>query len=75
MKRIIAGAIIALPLAIASIPTSASALEVIVNPRLHASQGRPEFIARGRHRVYIRGHWEQTRRGRRWVPAHYEYRY
>ncbi len=73
MKRIIAGIIVALPLAIASIPTSA--LEVIVNPRLHTSQGRPEFVTRGRHRVYIRGHWEQTRRGRRWVPAHYKYKY
>jgi hypothetical protein len=62
IKRIIAGIIVALPLAIASIPTSASALEVIVNPRVHASQGRPVFVAR-RHRVYIRGHWEQTRRG------------
>ncbi|MBD2606175.1 hypothetical protein H6G81_16985 [Scytonema hofmannii FACHB-248] len=76
MKRIIAGIIVALPLAIASIPTSASALEVIVNPRVHASQGRPVYVARGRQqrRVYIPGHWERTRQGRRWVRAHYEYR-
>ena len=75
MKRIIAGVIVALPLAIASIPTSASALKVIVNPRVHTSQGRPVFVARGRQRrVLIPGHWQRTRQGRRWVPAQYEYR-
>ncbi len=74
MKRMIAGIILTLPLAIAVLPTQqASAESVIVNPHFHTQASKPTFIARGR-RVLVRGHWERTRHGRPWVPAHYEYR-
>ena len=35
MKRIIAGAALALPLGIASLPSQAWAFEVIINPHVH----------------------------------------
>ncbi len=74
MKKIIAGAMLALPLAITSVPTKASALEVIVNPHVHNSQSAPVLIARARHKVFIRAHWEGSGRHRHWVPGHWEWR-
>jgi len=74
IKRIVVGVILALPLAIAALPTQqASASEVIVNPHFQSLGAKPTFIARGR-REFVRGHWEHTRHGRRWVSGHYEYR-
>jgi hypothetical protein len=77
MKRIIAGLIIALPLAIASIPTQASALEINIGPRVQRPVVRPVPTVRVRERNqrrWVPGYWERTRNQRRWVPAHYEYR-
>lgn len=80
MKRFLAGIIIALPLAIASIPTSASAIEVLINPRVRNVNPRvrnaPRPIRRDvrARRVLVPAHWERTRQGRRWVPAQYQYR-
>ena len=51
MKRIIAGAALALPLAIAFLPSQASAFEVIINPHVH------------HERRWVAGHWEH-RHGR-----------
>jgi len=74
MKRMIAGAILALPFAVAALPTQqASASEIIANPHFHTQTSRPTLVAR-RHRVWVPGHWERTRHGRRWVAGHYEYR-
>ncbi len=74
LKRMIFGAIVTLPLTIATLPTQqASASEVMINPHFQSLSAKPTFIARGR-RVWVRGHWERTHHGRRWVPPHYEYR-
>jgi len=74
LKRIVLGAIVTLPLTIATLSTQqASALQVIVNPQAHAQASRPTLIAL-KHRVRIAGHWQGTGRNRKWIPAHYEYR-
>ncbi|MFL9451321.1 MULTISPECIES: YXWGXW repeat-containing protein [Nostocales] len=74
MKPIIAGTLLALPFAIASIPTQqASALEVIVNPRVHRAPA-PVVISRRVERQrqrWIPGHWERRRNGRVWIPGRY----
>ncbi|BAY76510.1 hypothetical protein NIES25_29620 [Nostoc linckia NIES-25] len=68
MKRILIGTLLALPLAIASLPSQASAAKIIVRPEVH----RPNVVRRPViHQKLIPGHWEKTRHGRRWVPAHY----
>ncbi|MBW4631141.1 MAG: YXWGXW repeat-containing protein [Iphinoe sp. HA4291-MV1] len=72
MKRIIAGTLVALPLAIASIPTQASALEVLVNPHVRRSPVREVVVGRAERRRWIRGHWERRHNRRVWVPGHYE---
>lgn len=75
MKRIIAGAIAAIPL-MTTFATIASASEVIVHPGFHSvASTKPEFIARARHRVYVPGRWEYINHHRTYVKAHYEYRY
>ncbi|KOP25124.1 hypothetical protein AMR41_17065 [Hapalosiphon sp. MRB220] len=74
MKRIIAGALLALPLAVLALPTQqASALEIKLGDS-HNHRREEISRARAKHRVYVPAHWERTNRGRRWVPAHYEYR-
>lgn len=75
MKRIIIGAILTtLPLTMTTLSTEqASASEVNVNPHVQSLTSKPTLIAY-RRRVYVRGHWERTRFGRRWVPGHYVYR-
>jgi hypothetical protein len=58
---------LALPLAITSLslPTKASAFDIIV---------RPDAPVLTDHRVWVPGHWDYTRFGRRyWVPGHYDY--
>ena len=74
IKRIVVGVILALPLAIAALPTQqASAESVIVNPHFHTQASRPTLIA-VRHRVRIAGHWQGSGRYRKWISTHYEYR-
>ena len=75
MKRFLAGIIIALPLAIASIPTSASAIEIIVNPRVRNAPRpiRREVIVNPRVRYAPRPIRRDVRANRRvLVPAHWE---
>ncbi|MEH1895767.1 MULTISPECIES: hypothetical protein [unclassified Nostoc] len=67
MKRIFVGTLLALPLIIGSLPSQASAAEIVVRPGVQ----RHNVISRYVHKKLIPGHWERTRYGRRWVPAHY----
>ncbi|MBH8563687.1 hypothetical protein I8748_16060 [Nostoc sp. CENA67] len=84
MKRIIIGALLALPIAIASLPSQASAAEIIVRPNVvnrrvvqrevvnRRRVVRPVVNRRVVRQRLIPGHWERTRNGRRyWVPARY----
>ncbi|MEH2160456.1 MAG: hypothetical protein V7K38_05285 [Nostoc sp.] len=68
MKRILIGTLLALPLIIGSLPSQASAAEIIVRPGV---QRHNVFARHVVHKKLIPGHWERTRHGRRWVPAHY----
>ena len=72
MKRIIAGAVLALPLVIASLPSQASALEVIINP--HHSYPSRVVDRRDEHdeRRWVPGHWEHRHGDRVWIRGHYE---
>lgn len=72
MKKIIVGTMLALPLAVTSLATKASA--EIINPHVHRLASRPVIVARARHKVYIPAHWEGTGRHRHRVPGHYEWR-
>ena len=74
MKRIIAGAIVAIPL-MTTFATKESASEVIVNPGLHSVASKPQLIARSKHRVLVPGHWTYVNHRRVYVKPHYEYRY
>jgi hypothetical protein len=74
MKRIIAGAIIALPL-LTTFATKASAEEIIIRSGVRPVEYRHEYIARARHRVFIPGHWEYRGHHRQWVAGRYEWRY
>ncbi|MDF5740021.1 MULTISPECIES: hypothetical protein [unclassified Nostoc] len=75
MKRILLGTLLALPFAISSLPSQASAAEILVRPNVHtvAVVHKP-VIARFQKKL-IPAHWERVRRGNRWVkvrvPAHY----
>ncbi|AVH67877.1 hypothetical protein CDG77_05010 [Nostoc sp. 'Peltigera membranacea cyanobiont' 213] len=68
MKRIFVGTLLALPLIIGSLPSQASAAEIIVRPGVQRHNVVSRYVV---HKKLIRGHWERTRSGRRWVPAHY----
>ncbi|MBW4626353.1 MAG: hypothetical protein KME49_12840 [Brasilonema octagenarum HA4186-MV1] len=72
MKKIIVGTLLALPLAIASIPTQASALEIRVDPGFHARPVRQEVIAsRYDRRRWVPAHWERRNGRRVWIRGHY----
>ncbi|MBD2614637.1 MAG: YXWGXW repeat-containing protein [Nostoc sp. ZfuVER08] len=68
MKRILIGMLLALPLAVASFPSQASAAKIVVIPTVHKPKVAPRPVIRQK---LIPGHWEKTPHGRRWVPAHY----
>ena len=83
IKRILAGAALLLPFAVTSIPSQASALQVIVNPHGHNLPAqiiakKPPQVRRyappAKKKVLVRGHWEKTNHGRKWVAAHYVYK-
>jgi hypothetical protein len=80
MKRIIAGLMIVLPLAVTSVPQEASALEININSPVQRRVQRPvRPVVRVKERQldqrrWVPGYWERTRNQRRWVPGHYEYR-
>lgn len=69
MKGILVGTLLALPLAISSLPSQASAAEIIVRPNVYryGIVHRPVF-ARFERR-FIPAHWETIRRGNRWVKV------
>lgn len=75
IKQILISTALLLPFTLTSIPSQASALEVIVNS--HAHNTTVSKIARKppvKKKILIPGHWEKTNHGRKWVPAHYVYR-
>lgn len=83
IKRILARAALLLPFAVTSIPSQASALQVIVNPHGHNLPAqiiakKPPQVRRyappAKKKVLVRGHWEKTNHGRKWVAAHYVYK-
>ncbi|MHC5599098.1 MAG: hypothetical protein ACYTXC_24665 [Nostoc sp.] len=75
MKRIILGTLLALPFAISSLPSQASAAEVIVRPDAHTfAVARTQVVARYQRRL-IPAHWETVRRGHRWVKVRVPARY
>ena len=76
MKRILIGALLALPLSIASVETPASAQNIIIRTNNRSVVRRPVVRRPVVRRQVIRqrlvfGYWQQTRYGRRWVPARY----
>ncbi|MFN6568333.1 hypothetical protein [Dendronalium sp. ChiSLP03b] len=77
MKRILIGALLALPLALASFPSQASAAKIVVRPVVKPKVVHRPVVRRPVvHRPVVRqrlipGHWENTRNGRHWVPARY----
>ncbi|MEH1937609.1 MAG: hypothetical protein V7L14_28650 [Nostoc sp.] len=75
MKRILLGALLALPFAISSLPSQASAAEIIVRPNIHnvAVVHKP-LLARYQRKL-IPAHWETVRRGKRWVKVRVPARY
>lgn len=83
IKQILAGAALLLPFAVTSIPSQASALQVIVNS--HGVNRPAQIIAEkprqvrrytppAKRKVLVSAHWEKTNHGRKWVAAHYVYR-
>ncbi|MEH1765963.1 MAG: hypothetical protein V7K76_00360 [Nostoc sp.] len=75
IKQILAGAVLLLPFAVTSIPSQASASQVIVNP--HSPNRPAQIIAKKppvKKKVLVPAHWEKTSHGRKWVAAHYIYK-
>ncbi|MEH1910727.1 MAG: hypothetical protein V7L05_14710 [Nostoc sp.] len=83
IKQILAGAALLLPFAVTSIPSQASAFQVIVNPHglnrpAQTIAQKPPQVKRhappAKKKVLVPGHWEKTNHGRKWVAAHYVYK-
>ncbi|MEH1855531.1 MAG: hypothetical protein V7L11_28580 [Nostoc sp.] len=75
MKRILLGALLALPFAISSLPSQASAAELIVRPDVHrVAVVRKPVVARYQRKL-IPAHWQTVRRGNRWVKVRVPARY
>ena len=72
MKRPIASAILALPLAITALTAQANA--ATPGHWENGPHGRVWVAQQYNHRVWVPAHWENTRRGRVWVQGHYENR-
>ncbi|MEH1769715.1 hypothetical protein [Nostoc sp.] len=75
MKRILLGALLALPFAISSLPSQASAAELIVRPDVHRVAVVHKPVVARYQRKLIRAHWETVRRGNRWVKIRVPARY
>ncbi|MEH1808379.1 MAG: hypothetical protein ACYTXT_23835 [Nostoc sp.] len=82
IKQILAGAVLLLPFAVTSIPSQASASQVIINP--HSPNRPAQIIAKKppqikrytppvKKKVLVPAHWEKTNHGRKWVAAYYIY--
>ncbi|MEH2212999.1 hypothetical protein [Nostoc sp.] len=75
MKRILLATLLALPFAISSLPSQASAAEIIVRPNVHrAAFVRRPVVVRYQRKL-IPAHWETVRRGNRWVKVRVPARY
>ncbi|MDM9383183.1 hypothetical protein QUB80_21035 [Chlorogloeopsis sp. ULAP01] len=83
IKQIIAGVMLTLPFAVISLPTEASASELIARKHIHRSQGRARVVVPARRRVVVPARRRvvvpQARRRvvvptrrRVWVPARWE---
>ncbi|WP_334949275.1 hypothetical protein [Nostoc sp.] len=70
MKRILLGTLLALPFVISSLPSQASAAEIIARPSVH----KPVIVARV-HQKFIPTYYKTVRRGHKLVkvrvPGHY----
>ncbi|OKH39561.1 hypothetical protein FACHB389_07915 [Nostoc calcicola FACHB-389] len=76
MKRILLGTLLALPFAIASLPSQASAAQIIVKPNVHKSVVvRKPVVAPRYQRKLIPAHWETVRRGNKLVKIRVPARY
>lgn len=75
MKRILASILLALPIAITSLPSQVSAAEIIVRPNGH-SQRTVIIGQRGDRQIGQRGDRYRVIRNRnvrqRWIPGHWE---
>ncbi|MBD2302536.1 hypothetical protein H6G80_24145 [Nostoc sp. FACHB-87] len=79
MKRILAGALLALPLSIFAVENQASAAPVIIKRdnyrtvvvRKPAAR-KPVVVRKVVRQRWVPAHWERTPRGRRWVTGRYE---
>ncbi|MBH8565863.1 hypothetical protein I8748_27470 [Nostoc sp. CENA67] len=74
MKRILLGTLLALPFAISSFPSQASAAQIIAKPNVHKVAVVRKPVVRYQRKL-IPAHWETVRRGNNWVrirvPARY----
>ncbi len=75
MKRILLGTLLALPFAISSLPSQASAAEMIIRPNLHQAGFVHKTVVARFQRKFIPAHWEKVRRGNRWVKVRVPARY
>ena len=75
MKRILLGTLLALPFAISSLPSQASAAEIIVRPNVHRTVIVHKPVVARFQRKLIPAHWETVRRGHRWVKVRVPARY
>ncbi|QKQ74191.1 hypothetical protein [Nostoc sp. TCL240-02] len=75
MKRILLGTLLALPLAISSLPSQASAAEILVKPNFHRVAVVHKPVVTRFQRKLIPAHWETVRRGNRWVKVRVPARY
>ncbi|MEH1927285.1 hypothetical protein [Nostoc sp.] len=75
MKRILLGTLLALPFAISSLPSQASAAEFIVRPNVHQAGIVHKTVVARFQRKLIPAHWERVRRGNRWVKVRVPARY
>ncbi|MEH2157114.1 hypothetical protein [Nostoc sp.] len=75
MKRILLGTFLALPFAISSLPSQASAAQIIVRPNVHQAAIVHKPIVARFERKLIPAHWETVRRGNRWVKVRVPARY
>ncbi|MBE9205128.1 hypothetical protein IQ244_00965 [Nostoc sp. LEGE 06077] len=74
IKRILAGALLALPLSVFAVQTQASAAPVIIKRDNHRTVvvRKPVVVRKVVRQRWVPAHWERTPRGRRWVPGRYE---
>ncbi|MBD2508589.1 hypothetical protein H6G91_15110 [Nostoc muscorum FACHB-395] len=75
MKRILLGTLLALPLAMSSLPSQASAAEILVKPNVHRVAIVHKPVVARFQRKLIPAHWETVRRGNRWVKVRVPARY